>query len=100
MKYAEWNTAARRLAILQLLIEAGGEAALQALEWGLKQSSHRVGVDSNLVASDLRHLQKVLTVELDYPTSTTAYAKITKHGVQVARGTIAVEGVAQPDLGV
>lgn len=100
MSYADWNTAARRLAILELLVEVGGEAALQALEWGLKQSSHRVGVDSNVVAADLRFLERALTVELDYPTPTSAYAKITKRGVQVARGLVVVDGIAARDIGV
>lgn len=100
MSYADWNTAARRLAILELLVKAGGEAASRALEWGLKQSSHRVGVDSNVVTADLRWLESVMTVELEYPEPTIAYAKITKRGVQVAKGAVAVEGIAQPDIGV
>lgn len=100
MRYPDWKDAARRRAVLQLLIEAGGEAALQALEWGLKQTSHRLGVDSSTVAADLRWLENVLTVELDYPTPTTAYAKITKRGVQVVQGAAKVEGIAEPDMGV
>ena len=100
MSYADWNTAARRWAILDLLVKAGGEASAMALEWGLKQSSHRVGVDSNSVAADLRWLESVLTVELEYPEPTIAYAKITKRGVQVQRGAVAVTGIAQPDIGV
>jgi hypothetical protein len=98
--FSEFLAADRRLVILRLLVEARGEAGESALEKGLRALGHRVGVDRDAVRADLEALKERMCVVTDMVDDRILIAKITKRGVAAANGSIVVEGVAEPSMGV
>lgn len=89
----------RRLAILRLLVEAGGEAGESVLEKGLHMLGHRAGVDRDRVRRDLNDLKELACLEIDFFQGTIMVAAISQRGVSVAKGIIEVEGIARPAMG-
>ena len=97
--YADLLRADRRLAILRLLVEAGGEAGESVLEKGLHMLGHRTGVDRDQVRRDLKDLVELDCVEVEFFQDKVMVGAITRRGVSVANGVIKVEGVAAPAMG-
>lgn len=97
--YREILSADRRLAILRLLVEAGGEAGESVLEKALHMLGHRAGVDRDQVRQDLRELETRDCVKVELFNDVVMVAAITRRGVSVAEGIISVEGVAKPAMG-
>lgn len=97
--YAEILAADRRLAILRLLTEAGGQAGESVIEKGLHLLGHRAGVDRDQVRRDLRDLADAACVETEIFADKVMIAHITRRGVSASNGVITVEGVARPAMG-
>ena len=97
--YAEILAADRRLVILRLLVEAGGESGESALEKGLHMLGHRTGVDRDQLRRDLRHLEDLGCVEIEFFDAKVMIGAITRRGVSVAEGKVTVGGVAKPAMG-
>lgn len=97
--YAEVLAADRRLVILRLLVEAGGESGESALEKGLHMLGHRTAVDRDQVRKDLRELEARGCVEIEFYDAKVMIGAITRRGVSVAEGKVVVAGVAKPTLG-
>lgn len=97
--YAEILAADRKLAILRLLIEAGGECGESVLEKGLHMLGHRASVDRDQVRRDLRELADMDCLVVEFFQEKVMIAAITRRGVSVANGVIQVEGVASPAMG-
>lgn len=97
--YAEVLAADRRLALLRLLVEAGGEAGESVLEKGLHMLGHRAGVDRDQVRQDLRDLEDRDCLVIEFFEDKVMIAAITRRGVSAANGVIEVKGVAKPAMG-
>jgi hypothetical protein len=100
MDYAAILAADRRLAILRLLKEGGGEAGESVLEKGLHMLGHRAGCDRDQVRADLRALEDRACLVISLFQDKYMVAKITRRGVSVAEGIVHVEGVARPAMGL
>lgn len=100
MDYASILAADRRLAILRLLIEAGGSTGESVLEKALHMLGHRAGVDRDQVRKDLRELETRDCVQIELFQDKVMVPTITRRGVSVAEGIIVVEGIARPAMGV
>jgi hypothetical protein len=98
--YAEVLAADRRLAILRLLVEAGGESGESVLEKGLHMLGHRAGVDRDQVRRDLRDLADRDCLVTELFAEKVMVAKITRRGVSAAEGVIEIAGVAKPSMGL
>jgi hypothetical protein len=98
--YAEVLAADRRLALLRLMVESGGEAAESALHKGLHLLGHRVGVTRDVVRQELRELAERSCVELSYfQGDRVMIATLTGRGADAANGDVKVQGVAAPAMG-
>lgn len=90
----------RRLVILRLLVEAGGECGDSVLQKGLLLLRHRLAADRSVVHADLDFLKAndlVVTEELG---DRVLAVTITQRGVALTKGAVHVEGVSQPSMGV
>jgi hypothetical protein len=96
--FREAMEADRRLVILRLLMEAGGEAGESVLEKGLHMLGHRV--DRDEVRELLRFLKDADCLVTEMFAGKVMVAKITKRGVSVGGGIAEVEGVAKPSMGI
>lgn len=98
--FVETMTADRRLVILRLLVEVGGELGDSMLQKGLVMLHHRQAHDRDLVRADLEFLADAELVVLDKLDDRVWGATITKKGVALTKGAVQVAGVSQPSMGV
>ncbi|CAN5611397.1 hypothetical protein BH10PSE5_BH10PSE5_01370 [soil metagenome] len=89
----------RRLALLRLLVEAGGQCGESSLEKALKALGFGTMLDRDQVRSDLKHLKETDCVELEYFEGRIMVAAITKRGVSAQAGNIEIPGVSAPSMG-
>lgn len=97
--YAEIMAADRRLAILRLLVDAGGESGESALEKGLHMLGHRARIDRDKVRADLRDLEDKGCLVVEFYQEKIMIAAITRRGVSAAEGKTQIEGIARPAIG-
>lgn len=97
--YLKHLEADRRLVILRLLVEAGGECGESAIERGLHLYGHRTRVTRDVVRADLKALKERDCLEIEYVDSRIMVACITQRGVACSKGAINIEGVAEPMMG-
>lgn len=94
MSYREKQEADRRLAILQLLAEAGYEVNDSVLNSALDDYGHRISRD--MLLSDLAWLRdQGLVADRDL-SGVTVVAQLTQRGLDVAEGRTTVPGVKRP----
>ena len=86
-------TADLRLAVLQILAEAGGSANRRILGDELPGAGHDVGADR--LRTELGWLAEQGLVDLDGP-DTLPVATLTERGADAAHGRITVPGVRRP----
>lgn len=89
----------RRLAILRLLIEAGGECGESSLEKGLRALGFGAMLDRDAVQAELKYLKEHHCLEIDLYDGRVMVAAITKLGVSAANGSRSVPGVSAPAMG-
>ena len=92
----EHMTADRRLAILRLLVEAGGECGESSIEKSLRSLGFGSMLDREVVQQDFRFLQGVHCLDIEYYEERYMAAAITKKGVRCASGMIEIEGISKP----
>lgn len=88
----------RRLAILRLLVEAGGEVGESSLEKTLKAWGFGTLLDRKVVQEDLRFLESVHCIEIEYAQERYMVAAITQRGIRCQAGTVMIDGVSEPTL--
>ncbi len=89
----------RRLAMLKLLVEAGGEANERVLSSCLEMLGHSAELTRDNIRADLRFLNDCALVTLSYFNERVCVAKITRRGVEVSEGRTHVDGVKRPSIG-
>lgn len=89
----------RRLCILRMLEEGGGAANDSVLYHGLEQLGHR-NHTRDMVREDIRFLKDNGLVVDEWLGNNIVVAKITRRGVDVAKGRTQVDGVKKPSIGV
>lgn len=99
MKFSEALQQDRRLAMLRLMVEAGGTLNESVMRDGLEQLGHSNGLTADVVREDLRFLEKVGCLRIDWFADKVMIARILRRGVDCAAGAIRVEGVKRPSLG-
>lgn len=99
MSYPDFLDADRRLCILRLLVEGEGHSNESVLESCLKMLGHYVGLDRAYVREQLRKLEQMGCVTIEYFRDTVMVAHITERGVAVVEGRSRVEGIARPAMG-
>jgi hypothetical protein len=100
VSYSESLKANRRLCMLKLLVEDGGMANESILEMALRALGHIPELDRRYVREQMRFLEEVDCVVIDLFKDKVMVATITDRGVAVARGSIKIDGIAQPGLGL
>lgn len=100
MSYSENLKANRRLAILKLMIEDGGESNESVLEMGLRSLGHVPELDRRYVREQIRFLEEADCLVVTLFKDKVMVVKITDRGCAVARGGIKIDGIAQPGLGL
>lgn len=99
MSFAQALAEDRRLGILRLLCEAGGEANESVLTKGLEMLGHSALLTRNAVREDLQFLDDRGLIRLEWFADKVAVAHIKRRGVEVSEGKEHVEGVKRPALG-
>lgn len=92
----EHMTADRRLAILRLLVEAGGECGESSIEKSLRSLGFGSLLDREVVQQDFRFLAGVHCIDIEYYDARIMVAAITKQGVRCAGGLVEIEGISKP----
>lgn len=100
MNYAEETDARRRLAILQLLIAAGGKANDGDLLTTLRSIGHVQMMDKAAVRRLLRELEARDTVAIAMIQDTVMVASVLEHGRMAAAGHVAIGGIHSPHEGL
>ncbi len=100
MTYAQENDAFRRLKILQLLVEDGGQASDDKLITAMRAVGERIGLDLAAVRRMLRELEARDCLTIELVRDTVMVARITEHGRMAAAGDIMVGGVRSPFQGL
>ncbi|MGQ9370545.1 VpaChn25_0724 family phage protein [Azospirillum sp. A39] len=84
----------RRLAVLRLLVEAGGSANESVLHAGLRALGNRIGrEDTRRIVEWLKERR---LVEISFFKETILVAGLTERGLDVANGDATVDGVKRP----
>lgn len=97
MAFEEYLAEDRRLCILKLLTECGGEANESVLHMGLEALGH-TRQPRHKIREDLRFLVDLgLCTENWY--KDVLVCSITKRGVETAEGRITIPGVKSPSIG-
>lgn len=100
MKFAEALQRDRRLVILRLLNDTGGSLNESVIRDGLRDLGHVSGLTDELVRDELRYLEGVGCIVIKWFGDRIMVAVLTKRGVDCVAGSIEVEGVKKPSLGV
>lgn len=100
MKFQEFVTEDRRLVILRLLVECGGELNESVIHEGCRSAGHSHGVTRDLIREDIGWLKERDLIHTEFFAETVTVAKITRRGVDVANGDLHVDGVKRPSMGV
>lgn len=96
MGFAEDWTASRRLFVLRLLIEVGGEANEANVYKACQQGGFARDTRDD-TRRDLDHLVKVGCVAQEWYNDAVRVVKITERGREAAHGKVAVAGVERSD---
>ncbi len=99
MSYADHLKANRRLCILENLIEDGGHGSETAIEQFLLAQGHHVGLTRDYVRDQLKYLDQIDAIRIDYFRDRLMVAHVTERGVNIAQGRITVDGVEAPPIG-
>ncbi len=99
-EFQEFVIQDRRLVILRLLEQCGGEANESVLNDGCHALGHARGVTRDVTREDLAWLKECGLVVTEWYGEKIVVAKITRRGVDVARGDVVVKGVKRPSIGV
>lgn len=100
MSYAADLDARRRLALLQLIIQDGGQANDGALLTAMRAIGERVGMDQATCRRLLRDLAERDCVSVEMVRDTVMVARVTERGRMAAAGDIEVGGVHNPLMGL
>jgi hypothetical protein len=95
--FQHFLTEDRRLFILRLLEQCGGEANESVIHSACRAAGHHVTRD--VVREDGKWLKERDLVKLDYYDEKVMVVLVTARGVDVARGDLEVEGVKRPAIG-
>lgn len=97
--FVETLAADRRLVILRLLVEAGGECGDSVLQKGLVLLRHKLANDRAVVHADIEFLKANDLVVTEALGDRVLAVTITQRGVALTRGAVTVAGVSQPSMG-
>ena len=97
--YREFLTEDRRLFVLRLLEECGGEANESVIHDACHAAGHRRGVTRDVIREDLDWLRERDLVRWEWYEGKVLVAALTRRGVDVAHGDVEVEGVKKPSIG-
>lgn len=92
--------AERRLVLLKLLIEDGGQSNDGTLTTAMRSMGIRQGLDQAGVRQMLRELAERDCATIDMIRDTVMVAKITERGRMAAAGDIEIGGIAAPTMGL
>lgn len=100
MSYAEHLAADRRLALLRLIAEDGGQSNDGALLTAMRMIGHRQAMDQEMVRLLLRELAQRDCVTIEMARDTIMVVKITERGRMAVAGDVSIGGVASPLQGL
>lgn len=97
MSFSEFLAEDRRLCILRLLSETGGTANDSVLHTGIEHLGH-VRIPRSDIRDDLRFLHDHGLIKIEW-FKDVMVATVTKRGIELTEGRIAVDGVKSPSIG-
>ncbi|AJP73158.1 hypothetical protein [Sphingomonas hengshuiensis] len=100
MNYAEEVAARRRLLLLQLLIEDGGQGNDGTLLTALRTMGERQALDQAACRQLLRDLADRDCVVVGMVRDTVMVARITERGRMAVAGDVSIGGIASPFAGL
>ncbi|CAN5362291.1 hypothetical protein BH09PSE4_BH09PSE4_17200 [soil metagenome] len=100
MNYAQEVDSRRRLQILQLMIEDGGQANDGALLTAMRAIGERQALDQGAVRRLLRELAERGCVESEMVRDTVMVARVTERGRMAAAGDVSIGGIDSPFQGL
>ncbi|MCW3835985.1 hypothetical protein ACFQ1E_08035 [Sphingomonas canadensis] len=100
MNYAEETDAIRRLAILKLLIEDGGQGNDSTLLTAMRAIGHVQYMDQPAIRRLMRELAERDCATVEMVRDTVMVARITERGRMAAAGHAAIGGIASPHAGL
>lgn len=99
MSYAQTLAEHRRISILRVLMETGGKGNESILADALESLGLDAGLTRNVVREDLRFLERVGAIRIEWFGDSLAVAHILERGTDIARGRIVADGIKRPSLG-
>ncbi|MEO6361079.1 MAG: hypothetical protein ABIO43_10980 [Sphingomicrobium sp.] len=100
MSYAEHVAAERRLAILRLMKEDGGQSNDGILLTAMRAIGHRQEMDTAAIRQLLRDLQERDCVTIEQVRDTIMVVKLTERGRMAIAGDVSIGGIASPHQGL
>ncbi|WP_448660317.1 hypothetical protein ACPVPU_07345 [Sphingomonas sp. CJ99] len=100
MTYASEVASRRRLQLLQLIIQDGGQANDGSLLTAMRSIGERQAMDQAALRQLLRDLEQRDCLTLDMIRDTVMVARVTERGRMVAAGDTEVGGVHNPLMGL
>jgi DNA-binding MarR family transcriptional regulator len=100
VRYADHLAADRRLALLRLIAEDGGQSNDGALLTAMRMIGQRVNLDQAAVRQLLKDLAERDCVTIELARDTIMVAKITERGRMAIAGDVSIGGVASPHQGL
>jgi DNA-binding MarR family transcriptional regulator len=100
MDYAGHLAAERRMALLKLIAEDGGQSNDGALLTAMRMIGHRVHLDQTALRQLLRDLEQRDCLTIEMARDTIMVVKITERGRMAIAGDVSIGGVASPHQGL
>lgn len=100
MSMAQHIAASRRLTLLRLMAEDGGQSNDGALLTAMRMIGERQALDRSAVRELLRELEERDCLTIEMARDTIMVVKITERGRMAIAGDVAVGGVASPHDGL
>lgn len=100
MSFAEHIAASRRLNLLKLIAEDGGQSNDGALLTAMRMIGDRQALDKASVRQLLRELEERDCLTIEMARDTIMVVKITERGRMAIAGDVSIGGVASPHEGL
>lgn len=100
MSMADHIAAARRLTLLRLMAEDGGQSNDGALLTAMRMIGDRQALDRSAVRQLLRELEQRDCLTIEMARDTIMVVKLTERGRMAIAGDVAIGGVASPHEGL